>query len=148
MKMVKRGFYLTRGAEKKYFSIIYVKDLAEGLIAAAESDKSEGQKYFLCNEKPTTYDEICKLAAAALQKKVIKISIPSLILEASAPIAELYAKMTKKKPLITRRRLKGKPSYWICNGSKAKRELGYQPTTELAEGIEKTAVWYSKHGWI
>ncbi len=148
MKKVKKGFYLIRGSKKEYFSIIYVKDLVEGLLLAAESNKSEGQKYFLCNEKPTTYEEICTLTGGALQKKYIKIIVPLLILDARMFCKELYARMTNKGQLTKMQGLKKTPQHWICDSSRAKIELGCQPKTSLAEGIEKTALWYSKHGWI
>ena len=145
---MQKGFHIKLGSETKYFSIIYVKDLAEGLIVAAESDKSEGQKYSLCNEKPTSYDEICKLTATALERKTINIIIPSFLLEASALLAESYAKMKNTRPLMRRKGFKAQTKHWVCDGSKAKSELRYQPKTSLADGIKMTAVWYLKHGWI
>ena len=40
LRSVSRGFLLKIGAEESYFSLIYVKDLAEGLLAAASMESS------------------------------------------------------------------------------------------------------------
>jgi nucleoside-diphosphate-sugar epimerase len=148
MRMVRRGFYLTRGSEKNYFSIIYVKDLTKGILLAAESDKSTGRTYFLCNEEPTTYDEISALSAAAIRKNYRKIVIPSFILDARAFLKELYATMKNKGRMTGRRWNKVRSRHWVCDGSRAKRELGYWQDTSLADGIEKTAAWYQENGWL
>jgi nucleoside-diphosphate-sugar epimerase len=143
MKMVNKGFYLSRGAYNKHFSHIYVKDLAEGLVTAAESDRSDGRKYFLCSDMPTTYDEICGLTAEALQKKVLKITIPSFLLKGKAFLKNVYGEKGNEGSLG-----KNIPEYWVCDGSRAKRELRFQTHTSLAEGIMKTAKWYLQEGWI
>jgi nucleoside-diphosphate-sugar epimerase len=143
MKMVNKGFYLSRGPYNKYSSHIYVKDLAEGLVTAAESDRSSGQKYFLCSDMPTTYDEICVLTAEALQKKVLKITIPSFLLKGKAFLNSIGERKANADSST-----KNIPEYWICDGAKAKRELGVQTHTSLAEGITKTAKWYLQEGWL
>lgn len=143
MKMVNKGFYLSRGAYNKHFSYIYVKDLAEGLVTAAESDRSNGRKYFLCSDMPTTYDEICGLTAEALQKKVLKITIPLFLLKGKAFLNNVYRR--KANANSSDRNI---PEYWVCDGSRAKKELGFQTHTSLAEGIRKTAKWYLQEGWI
>ncbi|KKL23602.1 hypothetical protein LCGC14_2423750, partial [marine sediment metagenome] len=116
MKMVRRGFYLLRGSEKQYISAIFVSDVVDGIVIAAENDISRGQKYFLCNEKITSYDEICKLTSEALQRKAIKIRVPDFVLNARA--------------FLKRKRPEGGPlshtRHWICSSAKAKRDLGIE----------------------
>ncbi len=147
MKMTEKGFRIGVGSKKGMFSIIYVKDLVEGFLAAAESNKSEGQKYILCNQNPTSFDEICKLSATALQKKTIPIRVPYFVRESAALLLEFYARMTNTRPLIRRKRSPHRSQHWVYDSSKAKRELSFQPRTSLQEGIENTAAWYVREGW-
>ena len=39
-------------------------------------------------------------------------------------------------------------TYWICDTSKAMRELGYRQKVSLEEGIKRTCEWYKKMKWI
>lgn len=133
-KMVRRGFYLLRGSEKRYISAIFVNDLVDGMVTAARDDISKGRKYFLCNEKITTYDEICKLISQALQRKAIRIRVPDFVLNARAFL-------NRKRPLPH-------TLHWICSGARAKRDLGTEALTPLSDGIKKTVLWYLRHGWI
>jgi nucleoside-diphosphate-sugar epimerase len=38
--------------------------------------------------------------------------------------------------------------YWLCDISKAKKELGYQPTYSLEQGLSETIRWYEEEGWL
>jgi nucleoside-diphosphate-sugar epimerase len=147
-KMAKKGFYLTRGGEKAYTSIIHVGDLAEGLIKAVESGKAEGEKYFLCNEDPASSEEISQLSAAALERRVKKIVIPSFILDSRAFLEKLYGKVKGDGSPGRRRGFKSPPQHWVCDGSRARQELGFQARTPLPDGIKETVLWYSRQGWI
>lgn len=86
--------------------------------------------------------------AAVLKRKILKIVIPSFILDARLFLKHLYNVMTKTRSVVNRRRLKIHPQHWVCDGSKAKKELGYQTNTSLVEGIKETVAWYLKHRWI
>lgn len=146
MKMVTKGFYFIRGSGKRYTSIIFVKDLVEGLITVAHNDASTGQKYFLCDELPTSYDVICELTASALKRKAIKITVPSILIDAKNMVTGFYKNNDKRK---ARHQNSNKYSlHWVCDGSKAKRELGYQTRTLLPDGIYMTVNWYRENGWL
>lgn len=144
MRMVSRGFYIVRGSEKRYTSIIYVRDLAEGLVLAGESIRSGGQTYFMCNEKPVTYEDICQLTAKALQKKAVRIRIPSFIFTGRKSLLRILDRLMKTERL---KRI-DRPPHWICDGSKAHKELGFFARTPLPDGIRDTALWYKEHGWL
>jgi nucleoside-diphosphate-sugar epimerase len=147
-KIAKRGFRFMRGDAETYTSIIHVSDLCEGLIKAVETRRAEGEKYFLCNEHPASYGDIAGWSAAALQRSVKEIVIPSFILDTRAFIKALYGKLTGRDALVKRQGLRAMPRHWICDGSKAQRELEFEPVIPLPEGIRETVLWYRDRGWL
>jgi len=148
MKMVKRGIKPIWRANKTYFNAIFVRDLVEGLMLAAESPVATDKIYFMCDERITSYDEICDLTASFLHKRLIRIKIPFYITEVAALIIETYSKITNTRPILRRQKNKKERIHWICDGSKAKEELGFQTKTSLDRGIRETITWYLENGWI
>ena len=147
-KIAKRGFRLMRADAEIYTSIIHVSDLCEGLIKAVETRNAAGEKYFLCNEHPTSCGDISALSAAALQRSVKEIVIPSIILDARSFVKGLYRKVTGNDDPGKRQGLKAGPQHWICDGAKARRELDFEPAIPLSEGIKETVLWYQERGWL
>jgi len=39
-------------------------------------------------------------------------------------------------------------TYWICDSSKAGRELGYKQKVSIEDGIKRTCEWYKQMKWI
>jgi nucleoside-diphosphate-sugar epimerase len=37
---------------------------------------------------------------------------------------------------------------WVCDGSKARAELGWVPKTLFEEGARLSTVWYREAGWL
>ena len=147
-KIAKRGFRFVRADTETYTSIIHVSDLCEGLIKAVETRRAEGEKYFLCNEHPASYGDIAEWSAAALQRSVKEIVIPSFVLDTRAFIKALYGKVTGNDDPANRHGVRTMPRYWICDGSKARRDLDFEPVIPLPDGIKATVLWYRERGWL
>jgi dTDP-glucose 4,6-dehydratase len=41
-----------------------------------------------------------------------------------------------------------RPRWWVCDSTRIRGELGWQPTRTLQEGVEETYLWYLKAGWM
>ena len=41
-----------------------------------------------------------------------------------------------------------KQQYWICDSTKAVKEIDYRAAYPLEKGIEETARWYLDNGWL
>lgn len=37
---------------------------------------------------------------------------------------------------------------WTCSAAALRADTGWQATTPMAEGWEKTVAWYRQHGWL
>jgi nucleoside-diphosphate-sugar epimerase len=63
-------------------------------------------------------------------------------------LCELLCKPLGINPPLYRRRVDFFRKNRAFDGSKAKRELGFEPKTDLKKGIRLTAEWYQKEGLL
>ena len=144
-----RGLTTLIGFDKKELSLLHVADLAEGLYLAAVSEKSNGKIFFISSEKFYNWDEVGNITSQVLGKKAIRIRIPHFIVFIIAAFAQFFAMFSSKPATLNIEKAKDLvQSYWICDTSKAMRELGYRQKVSLEEGIRRTCNWYKKMKWI
>jgi len=144
-----KGLTTMIGFDKKELSLLHVADLVEGLYLAAISEKAKGETYFISSEKFYTWDEVGKITSSVLSKKAIKIKIPHFIVFTVAAIAQFFAMFSSKPATLNIEKAKDlTQKYWICDTSKAMRELGYHQKISIEEGIKRTCEWYKKMKWI
>ncbi len=143
-KLIKRGIFPYWGKAK--YSMVYIDDLINGIILSAESEKAIGKSYFLTDGKEHTNEEIAFCIAKTFNKNLTKVRIPWAIMPFLASLGERFS---KGKSIFNRDKVR-ELSYncWLCDCSKAVRELGYEPRVELQEGIKWTADWYRINRWL
>ena len=148
-KTFSRGLNSVIGFDEKYLSLVYVEDLADGIILAAENDAANGQVYFVCFDEAYNWDEIGTLTSKLLGKKAIKIRLPHSVLYSVGYLAELFSTFSKKPATLNLEKCKDITQLrWVCSNEKAKRELGYNSKYTLEESFKKTIDWYKEMKWI
>jgi nucleoside-diphosphate-sugar epimerase len=148
-KTFSKGLMTTIGFDKKLISLIYVQDLVKGFMLAAESGKSAGQTYFISSEKHYTWEEIGNISAKVLSKKPVKIKVPHSVVYGIAAIAQVLASFSSKPATLNMEKARDiTRNAWICDTSKAIRELNYHQSISIEEGIKRTCEWYKQQGWI
>ncbi|GIV45226.1 MAG: hypothetical protein KatS3mg036_0044 [Ignavibacterium sp.] len=66
-----------------------------------------------------------------------------------AAIAQFAALFSSKPATLNIEKAKDiTQQYWICDTSKAVKELGYHQNVSIEEGIRRTVEWYKKMKWI
>ena len=144
-----RGLTTMIGFDKKELSLLHVVDLAQGLYLAAVSEKSNGEIYFISSEKFYNWDEVGKITSKVLGKKALKIRIPHFLVFTIAAFAQFFAMFSSKPTTLNLEKAKDLvQSYWICDTSKAMRELSYRQKISVEDGIKRTCEWYKKMKWI
>lgn len=148
-KAVKKGIIPQVDGKIKFLSIIYVKDLVDGIIRAMESEKAVGQTYFLANAEPYSWEEIARITLKILGKKGIRLNIPGFLIECVAVLSEGFSRLTLKASKINRQTvLDMKQDFWICSPRKAKADFNFEAKTPLSDGIRETLNWYRDNGWM
>lgn len=148
-KTFSKGLTTTIGFNEKKLSLIHVLDLVNGFYLAATNEKSKGQIYFISSEEFYTWPQINDITSKIIGKKPIVIKVPHFLVYTIAAIAQFAAVFSSKPATLNIEKAKDiTQQYWICDTSKAVRELGYHQKISIEEGIRRTIEWYRKMKWI
>lgn len=148
-KTFSKGLTTTIGFNEKKLSLIHVLDLVNGFFLAATNEKSKGQIYFISSEEFYTWPQINDITSKIIGKKPIVIKVPHFLVYTIAAIAQFAAMFSSKPATLNIEKAKDiTQQYWICDTSKAVRELGYHQKISIEEGIKRTIEWYKMMKWI
>jgi len=147
-RAIERGRYLTLGSGANEHQIIYVDDLAEGLLAAARSPRAVGETFVLAGEERLTTDAIAQAIAASLDKPRAPPHVPLWPFAAGAVLCEALCNPLGIKPPLNRRRLDFFRKSFRFSTTKARERLGFEPRVTFAEGARRTADWYRANSML
>lgn len=142
-RMIKKGFFFDLG--KCYYSLLYVDDLIEGILLSAQEKAALGEIYFLCDGEIHTSEDIVTQISKVLQVRARRVKLPKRAIPFIAAVSERI----NRTGIINRDRVRDfTHTHWICDGGKAREEIGFRPKISMEEGIQRTADWYRKHEWL
>ena len=148
-QLVRRGVALTVGSWDRQLSMIYVKDLVQGLIAAAGSSNGVGRTYCLAHPDPVSWRQFAHAAGLALERKPVLLSVPPTVGHAIALTAELTARLCRRAAILNRERLREiVQERWVCDPSRAIAEIGFEPQYPIARGVREAVEWYVEVQWL
>lgn len=144
-----KGLMTTIGFDRKVISLIHVRDLVEGFVLAAQSEKAKGETYFISSDKYYTWDEVGEVTGKIMNKKPFKVAVPHPVVYSVAAIAQFLSLFSKKPATLNLEKAKDITQHaWICSTSKAAKDFGYRQKISLEQGIERTVNWYSQIKWL
>ncbi len=147
-RLARLGVVLLPAGEGQQLSLVHVRDLALGTLAAAERAPA-GAVYYLTDGLDHTARALVDAMARALRKKPLRLALPFGILKGLVQAGEAWSSITGRPARLTRERLtEWCAPRWTLSDERARRELGYASTIALDPGIEETAAWYRTAGWI
>jgi nucleoside-diphosphate-sugar epimerase len=146
-RLAKRGLALRVGPPRQRLSMAHARDIAAGLIAAAERPATG--LYYLSDGIVHEWEDVVGLIAEAVGRRSRIVPVPQAIVALAAHADRLRARVTRRKPLLTPDRVRElvQPE-WTCDDSRARQELGYSSGVALRDGLRETAAWYRAHGWL
>ncbi|MDR3718804.1 MAG: NAD-dependent epimerase/dehydratase family protein [Bryobacteraceae bacterium] len=148
-KSISRGFVLEISGGERWFQAIYVKDLAEGLLAASRAPQAGGRAYFLAHSKAVSWSELSSTAARIMRKRTRVLRVPAPLAYAVGGVAEIWSRLTGKPGIISCEKVReAQCRYWTCDTRRAARELGFEARTPLELGLAQTLAWYKEAGWL
>jgi nucleoside-diphosphate-sugar epimerase len=146
-KLIKRGILPSWG--DGYISLIYIDDLIDAILLTMQKEDAIGKTYFISDGKIYSHNEVLNEIASALNVRVFKIRVPKSVLPLIGFLGDGIGKITGKSTIINRDKMKELMyTHWICDISKARDELGFEPKIGIKEGIKWTADWYKIHRWL
>lgn len=148
-KMMSKGWCVRMGMDNKELSLVHVQDLVQGMYLAAIHPNNSGEVYFLGSLECYNWKQIGAITAQIMQRKTRSLPIPHFVLYTVGSFGSLMEKWFKSNvDLNLDRARRITQASWFCSSDKAVKELGYQQTLSLEEGISRTVDWYKEKGWL
>jgi nucleoside-diphosphate-sugar epimerase len=149
-RTIRRGRFPLVGDGSQRRSMAYTDNLVQGLLRAEVADKAPGNAYWVADARPYPLAEILATVRRALEAEGLPTSGPATLRlpRVAARAAEradtlLQARGRYVQPL----HVLGELNHTIaCDISRARDELGYEPTVALEEGMRASIRWCVDHG--
>ena len=133
----------------RHISLCYVHDVVRGILLAAETQTKSGEIFFLSDGKDYRMEEIGDIVAQAMGIDALRIRVPMQMIRGIACLSEVLSKFSKKPSLLNRDKAEEMiQKDWVCDITKAKTLLGFEPAVALSEGARLTVEWYKKEKWL
>ena len=134
------------GTGNNHLPLIYVRDVARGILLASEAKQAIGRAYILVNDEPVTQRDYFNAIAKELDVPPPSLHVPYRLASALGATAEMMGHLTRRRqpPPLMRFGLKqiaGENRFVI---TRARRELGFSPQVNLAEGVRDGIIWYRR----
>ena len=141
-EMIRDGMGPVIGGGENLRSMVYIANLSQGLILAAMTQKANGQLYWIADERPYSMNEIINTIERLLETefgqpcKHKRLKLPGFASE----IAQLVDWCLQKLGLYHQKIhvLSEMNKTIVCSILKSKRELCYNPTITLEEGMRRS----------
>jgi nucleoside-diphosphate-sugar epimerase len=148
-KLVSKGIKPCLFGQEQHISLCYVHDIIQAIFLAAESQGSSGDIFFLSDGYDYRLEEIGDIFAQAMGITPVCIRFPGWMIFGIASFAEYLSKLSKKPLLLSKGKVEEMiQKNWVCDITKAKTLLGFEPQIRLLEGAKLTLQWYRKEKWL
>jgi len=147
-RTIHQGRFAMFGSGEVLYHFTYIDDLVDGIILCGNHPAAGGGTYILGGEGYYPLNKVVRLVAEAVGVRPPRGHLPIWPLMAAARLCETVCVPFGIEPPLHTRRVEFfvKNRAFTCR--KAKRELGYSPVVELADGFRRTARWYFEQGLL
>ena len=148
-KSIKQHSDFAVGYQRQDITFVYVTDVVQAIFLALEKGEN-GRKYFLSDGEVYQSTTFSDLIHEELGRPWwIRITAPVWVLRIVTFFGEYVGRMTGKVTALNNDKYNIlKQRNWRCDIEPARKELGYDPKVQLAEGVKTTIKWYKDNGWL
>ncbi len=146
-KMASKG-WLPIPSSTNVLQAIYAADAARAVLAAARRSVGFGPLPLAEANRYSWYEVVTGIEKA-LGRTVRAIRLPAALYRLAGRVAEEVATACGSMPVFDERRARDLAVHaWTCDPSSTEKALGWRAEVSLFEGLERTAHWYRRVGWI
>jgi nucleoside-diphosphate-sugar epimerase len=140
VQMIKKGLFLLPAHGQGLFRAIYIDDLVDGIVLAAERNEGHGQIFILGGQHTVTCEAFFGHYYRMLGKgspRMVSTSTAIAIAEFGRAIFRLLGRQTE----LGRGAMEMLSKTTTVSNAKASRLLDWQPQVDLEEGMRRTQAW-------
>ena len=126
-------------------NVVDVRDVAEGHLAAWRKGKP-GERYILGGRNMTLKETLDALSRVT-GRHAPRIRLPHAVALAAGLVENAFSRALGREPQIPLEGVRMARHKMFVDGSKAVRELGYQPGNVEA-ALERAVHWYEENGYV
>ena len=137
MENLQTGKFRMMGDGKHSVDLVNVADVAEAVYLALLRPESVGQTYNIANEKNPSWNQFLKAVCEELDVPYKNRYISYKLAFRVAALMEFFSIFTPKPPRLSRYAVRLVGRQYNYSISKARKELGFEPSVDLIEGIRQ-----------
>lgn len=142
-RLLRAGRYRVVGRGDRRVQLVYVEDLAQGIVEAALRPGLDGAEFICTYRDPMTMAELSRLAGLAAGRPVPLLRVPLMLARAAALVFEtlerLHVPFPGGEPPVTREKLQTVTVDRAYRIDRMRSLLGWEPPTGYEEGLRRTA---------
>lgn len=145
---LRKGTFPMLGRGENVHHPVFVGDLLDGLLTAAEHPRAVGETFLLPGREALTTREMVRQVADAVDARPPRLRLPLPPFVLLAAVLESVLRPLGVQPPLHRRRLDFFRRSFRVRSDKAERLLGFEAETPFREGARRTAEWYRREGLL
>lgn len=145
--MIQKRKMIVMGSGRNHVPLVYVADVARGILLAYETDQAIGKVYILINDELVTQQEYLDAISAELRMPRPKIHLPYQLGLTIGSTAETTFRLIHRQqpPPLTRYGVQLLGGENRLSIQKARGELRFTPQINLSEGVRQSVAWFLKN---
>jgi nucleoside-diphosphate-sugar epimerase len=146
VRLARRGLVPLFGMGQGRLPWVYVSDVVDATLAAAERPEAIGRTYIVSDDEPYRFADIVRAIARGLGRRRGGFPVPDAIARPAIGALEQMARRVGRDPPFTLHRLASISGDRRLSIERARRELGYAPRVGLDQGMQESVRWYLARG--
>jgi dihydroflavonol-4-reductase len=143
-----RGFLPLVGRPGAAYTCIHVADVVRAIEAAIDASVNR-EVIFVGHPVPVTARELLEGVRAAAGSRAVILRVPALVMRMGAAAGDLAGAVRGQPMLLNRSRYRELyADGFACRVDRLRDRLGVVAQIDLRDGLEQTAAWYKKEGWL
>lgn len=146
-KLARWGILPALGRPDRRLQMIHAADLAEAVLAAAES--SATGVFHVAEPRAYAWGEVLDRVAEAVGRKGLRVRVPAPVVRGAGALSGTIARVRRRPAIFDRDKASELlADAWLCETERARDAFGFRASIALREGLKATADWYTAHGWL
>ncbi len=133
------------GGGRGIFSPVYIDNLLDGVVAAAQSPEAAGEVFTLSDGVGVACREFFAPYAELVGRRLI--TLPTPVALGAAALVQLAARLRPGDNDINPAAVRYLLRTGTYSNAKARRELGWEPRVGVSEGLARTIAWLREQGY-
>ena len=150
VKLLRKGSMVHIGNSGKPAGLVYVKNVVDAMLRAADNQQSTGQVYNISDGSDVTWQQyvnrLAKMIGVSRPKTVIPYRLAYLTGWFMEKFFDIFS--IDGKPLLTRMAAELFGTNQGFPIKKARQELGYQPRVDFEAGMHQVKIWLGEVGLL